>query len=282
MKKIILSLVAVVSVIVGANMLLPKSESNPETLKVALLPDEDASTIIKQNAGFKAYLEKSLHRKIELIVTTDYSSMIEAMRRGRIDLGYFGPLSYVMAKSKSDIEAFAAKTKKGSVTYHAIVIGNVAAGVNSIEDIKGKDVAYGDQASTSSHMIPKSMLVAHGLKWDVDYKEHFVGAHDAVAMAVQRGTAQAGGLSQPIFEAMVKKGLIDPAKVKVLEVSKAFPQYPWAMRSNLDAKLKADVKKAFYALNDKDILKALKAESMVPITDHDYDVVRNLKKDLGL
>lgn len=273
---------AVVSVIVGANMLFAKSESNPETLKVALLPDEDASAIIKQNAGFKAYLEKSLHRKIELIVTTDYSSMIEAMRRSRIDLGYFGPLSYVMAKSRSDIEAFAAKTKNGSATYHAVVIGNVAAGVNSIEDIKGKDVAYGDQASTSSHMIPKSMLVAHGLKWGVDYKEHFVGAHDAVAKAVQRGTAQAGGLSQPIFESMVKKGLIDPAKVKVLEVSKAFPQYPWAMRSNLDAKLKIDVKKAFYALNDKGILKALKAESMVPITDHDYDVVRDLKKDLGL
>ncbi|XAQ29440.1 PhnD/SsuA/transferrin family substrate-binding protein [Pseudomonas aeruginosa] len=41
--------------------------------------------------------------KVQLIVTTDYSSMIEAMRFGRIDLAYFGPLSYVMAKS-SDIE----------------------------------------------------------------------------------------------------------------------------------------------------------------------------------
>jgi phosphonate transport system substrate-binding protein len=53
---------------------------------------------------------------VELIVTTDYSSMIEAMRHGRIDLAYFGPLSYVMAKSKSDIEAFAAIEKKGSAT----------------------------------------------------------------------------------------------------------------------------------------------------------------------
>ena len=282
MKKILIVALVAVAGLVGANTLFAKPDTNPDTLKVALLPDEDASTIIKKNDGFKKYLENSLHHKVELIVTTDYSSMIEAMRRGRIDLAYFGPLSYVMAKSKSDIEAFAAKTKKGSPTYQAIVIGNVEAGVKSIEDIKGKDVAYGDQASTSSHMIPKSMLVAHGLKWDRDYKEHFLGAHDAVAMAVQRGTAQAGGLSRPIFESLVERGLIDGNKVKVLEVSKPFPQYPWAMRSNLDGSLKETIKKAFYALNDKAVLKPLKADSLVPITDKDYDVVRELKSNLGL
>lgn len=282
MKKTLIIGLAVAAIVAGASLLLAKTDTNPETLKVALLPDEDASTIIKKNDGFKKYLEKSLDHKVELIVTTDYSSMIEAMRRGRIDLAYFGPLSYVMAKSKSDIEAFAAKTKKGSPTYHAVVIGNIAAGVNSIEDIKGKDVAFGDQASTSSHMIPKSMMVAHGLKWDRDYKEHFLGAHDAVAMAVQRGTAQAGGLSKPIFESLVERGIIDSTKVKVLEVSKAFPQYPWAMRSNLNSALKENVKKAFYALNDKAILKPLKADGLVPISDKDYDVVRELKSNLGL
>lgn len=70
------------------------AEPNPDELKVALLPDEDASTVIKQNRRFKEYLQSSLGKDIELIVTTDYSSMIEAMRNERIDLAYFGPLSY--------------------------------------------------------------------------------------------------------------------------------------------------------------------------------------------
>ena len=82
--------------------------ADPDTLKVALLPDENASTVIKNNRPLQVYLEKELGKKIELIVTTDYSSMIEAMRHGRIDLAYFGPLSYVLAKQKSEIEPFAA------------------------------------------------------------------------------------------------------------------------------------------------------------------------------
>lgn len=57
--------------------------------------------LIKRNQPLKDYLEEHLDKKVQLIVTTDYSSMIEAMRFGRIDLAYFGPLSYVMAKAKA-------------------------------------------------------------------------------------------------------------------------------------------------------------------------------------
>lgn len=266
----------------GAALTIAEPMPDPDELKVALLPDEDAATIISANQGFKAYLEDKLGKKIELVVTTDYSSMIEAMRNERIDLGYFGPLSYVLARSRSDIDAFAAKTKGGSPTYQAVVIANTDSGVDDIEAIRGHDMAYGDPASTSSHMIPKSMLVEQGLKADEDYQEHFLGAHDAVAVAVQNGRAQAGGLSRPIFESLVERGIIDDAKVKVLAYSKPFPQYPWVVRNSLDDGLQEQIRNAFYELKDEEILGQFKADGMAPITDADYDVVRDLKKSLDL
>ncbi len=249
---------------------------DPDTLKVALLPDENASTIIKNNQPLKDYLEVTLGKKIELIVTTDYSSMIEAMRHGRIDLAYFGPLSYVLARQRSEIEPFVALKSKGSTTYQSVVIANVASGIKKIEDIKGKDVAFGDKASTSSHLIPKSMLAEKGLDTGRDYEEHFVGSHDAVAMAVQNGHAQAGGLSRPIFESLVERKIIDPAKVIVVEYSKPFPQYPWVMRSNLKPELKDKIRSAFLNLKDPAVLKPFKADGFEAITDKQYDVVRNL------
>lgn len=261
---------------------LAGKEADPKTLKVALLPDEDASTVIKNNKALKDYLENALNKKVKLIVTTDYSSMIEAMRHGRIDLAYFGPLSYVMAKNKSDIEAFAAIVKKGSATYQGVVIGNAAAGIRTLADIEGKNMAYGDQASTSSHLIPKSILAAAGLKHGVDYKQHFLGAHDAVAVSVQNGKAQAGGLSRPIFESLVEKGVIKTDKVNVLTYSKPFPQYPWTMRSDLAPALKAKIKEAFYSAKDPGVLKPFKAQSFAPMDDKDYDVVRDLAKILNL
>ena len=208
--------------------------------------------------------------------------MIEAMRHGRIDLAYFGPLSYVLAKQKSNIEPFAALMQKGSTTYEAVVIANTASGINRLEDIRGKQVAFGDRASTSSHLIPKSMLAEISLYAGKDYTEHFVGAHDAVAMAVQNGHAQAGGLSKPIFETLLARGIIKSDKVKVVTDSKPFPQYPWTMRSSLDPALKKQITEAFLTLDDPEVLKAFKADGFGPISDRDYDVVRNLGTLLNL
>ncbi|ENG0237569.1 phosphate/phosphite/phosphonate ABC transporter substrate-binding protein [Burkholderia multivorans] len=269
---------ALLSILLAAVCSIGHASSNPdpETLKVALLPDENASTVIKNNKPLEIYLEKELGKKIELVVTTDYSSMIEAMRHGRIDMAYFGPLSYVLAKQKSDIEPFAAMKQKGSTTYQSVLIANTGAGIAKISDIVNKNVAYGDKASTSSHLIPKSILAENGLKAGENYREHFVGAHDAVAMAVQNGHAQAGGLSKPIFESLVQRGLVDPNKVKVLAESKPYPQYPWTMRSNLKPELKEKIRAAFLNLKDPEVLKPFKADGFGPISDKDYDVVRSL------
>jgi phosphonate transport system substrate-binding protein len=249
---------------------------NPDTLRVALLPDESPSTIIKNNEGLKNYLEKVLQKKVELVVTTDYSSMIEAMRNGRLELAYFGPLSYVLCKSKSEVEPFAALLKNGLTTYQSVVIANVDSGISSVEEIKGKRMAYGDPASTSSHLIPKSILAQKGLLAKEHYEEHFAGNHDAVAKNVEKGNAQAGGLSKPIFESLLERKIIDPGKVKVLAESRPFPQYPWTMRSDLDADLKNRIKAAFLELKDKDVLKPFKADGFGPISDADYKPVRDL------
>ncbi|MGO8881207.1 MAG: phosphate/phosphite/phosphonate ABC transporter substrate-binding protein [Desulfomonilaceae bacterium] len=253
---------------------------DPDSLKVALLPDENASTVIKNNQPLKNYLEKQLGKKIDLIVTTDYSSMIEAMRHGRIDIAYFGPLSYVLAKSKSNIEPFAAVQRQGTTTYQAVVIANVQSGIGCLKDIKGKNMVYGDPASTSSHLIPKCMLADQGLKAKEDYKEHFVGAHDVVALTVQTGKADAGGLSKTIFQSLIERGVIKPDKVKIVAESEPFPEYPWVLRSNLKPELKQKIGNAFLGIKNPEILKTFKADGFAPITDKDYDVVRALAKSL--
>ena len=272
MKKLV-SLCAAFAIAVSAQA---APNPDPDMLKVALLPDENAGTVIKNNQPLKEYLETTLGKKVELVVTTDYSSMIEAMRHGRLDLAYFGPLSYVLARQKSEIEPFAALKSKGSTTYQSVVIANVASGVKSIADVKGKNVAFGDKASTSSHLIPKSVLAEKGFEAGRDYNEHFVGSHDAVAMAVQNGHAQLGGLSRPIFESLVERRVVDPAKVAVLEYSKPVPQYPWTLRSNLKPELKEKIRGAFLAIKDPAILKPFKAEGFDIITDKHYDVIRDL------
>ena len=255
---------------------------DPKTLRVALLPDENASTIIQNAQPLKAHLEKSLNRNIELIVTTDYSSMIEAMRFGRIEVAYFGPLSYVLAKSKSDIEAFAVGVSNGSPTYTSVVITQADSPIRKITDLKDKIVAYGDRASTSSHLVPRAMIEDGGLVAERDYKTVYVGAHDAVARAVETGKASAGALSRPIYETLLKSGRINPDKVRILAETKPIPNYPMAMQSKLAPALKEQIRAAFVDLKDPAILKTFRAQGFAATNDAAYDVLRTTAKVLNL
>ena len=256
---------------------------NPDTLRVALLPDENASTIIQNAQPFKEYLGGALDKEIELVVTTDYSSMIEAMRFGRIDVAYFGPLSYVLTKSRApEIEAFAVGVSRGSPTYKSVIITQADGLVQSIDDIKGRTMGFGDNASTSSHLIPRAFLARHELEAETDYEFAHLGTHDAVARAVEAGNVDAGGLSQEIFNSLIERGSIDSDKVKVLAESDPIPNYPMVYQGDLAPELKDAIKQAFLDLDDEAILQTFRAEGFVATDDGAYDILRETAKVLNL
>ncbi|WP_421876339.1 phosphate/phosphite/phosphonate ABC transporter substrate-binding protein [Pacificispira sp.] len=265
---------------------------NPDTLRIALLPDENAATVIQDNKPLQDYLATALGKEIELVVTTDYSSMIEATRFGRIDIAYFGPASYTIAKDRMaggdlDIEPFAARLKDGSTTYQSVLIAGKDTGLTALDQIKGSgiNVAFGDQASTSSHFAPKYTLMKAGIMPSEDYSENFTGAHDAVARNVELGNAEVGGLSRPIFERLIQKGTIDGDKIVVLGYSDSIPQYPWVMRSDMAPELKTAIVDAFLSLKkgtpDGDsVLKPFKADGFAAIRDSDYDIIRAIRQNV--
>jgi phosphonate transport system substrate-binding protein len=256
---------------------------DPAKLRVALLPDENAATLIQQAQPLKAHLEKALGKQIELVVTTDYSSMIEAMRFGRIEVAYFGPFSYVLAKSRAPgIEPFAVGIEKGSPTYNSIIIAQADGPVKALADIKGKPFGYGDQASTSSHLIPRAHLLKSGLDGNTDYKPVHLGTHDGVARAVQNGQVPAGALSKAIYEALLQRKSIDGAKLKVIAVTEPIPNYPMVMQGDLAPALKDNIRKAFIELKDPVILKSFRVEGFAATDDKAYDILRDTAKILQL
>lgn len=280
------------ALLLGTTAAIAAGDHDPDTLRVALLPDENAATVIQDNKPLAAYLEEALGKEIEMIVTTDYSSMIEAMRFGRVEVAYFGPASYTIAKAKMaggdlDIEPFAARLKDGGTTYQSVLIANVESGIESITDIEGSgiDVAFGDQASTSSHFAPKYAMMLEGVTMDEDYTQNFTGAHDAVARNVELGNAAVGGLSRPIFENLVAEGTIDPDNVIVISYSDDLPQYPWVLRTDMTETLQTNIKNAFLSLErgteaGDAVLTPFKADGFAAITDADYDIIRDIRASL--
>jgi phosphonate transport system substrate-binding protein len=257
---------------------------DPSRLRLALLPDENASTIIQNAQPLKAHLERVLRKEIELVVTTDYSSMIEAARFGRIEIAYFGPFSYVLAKSRAPgIEAFAVGVERGAPHYHSVVIAQKGGPVAALADVRGKPFAYGDQASTSSHLVPRALLLQRaGLDGARDYRPVHVGTHDAVARTVQSGQAPAGALSKPILDTLYQRNVVDRERLVEIALSDPIPNYPMVLQGNLVPALKDAIRAAFLELKDEQILRSFRVQGFAPTDDKAYDVLRETARVLQL
>ncbi|MCA3397567.1 MAG: phosphate/phosphite/phosphonate ABC transporter substrate-binding protein [Roseomonas sp.] len=257
---------------------------DPQRLRVALLPDENASTIIQNAQPLRAHLERALSRQVEIVVTTDYSSMIEAMRFGRIEVAYFGPFSYVLAKSRAPgIEPFAVGVERGSPTYQSAMIAQAGGQVRELADIRGRPFGFGDQASTSSHLVPRATILQRtGLVGGRDYRVVHLGTHDAVARAVQGGQVPAGALSKPILDTLVRRGTIDATRIIEIGLSEPIPNYPMVLQGNLSDALKAAIRSAFLDLRDTEVLRSFRVEGFASTNDEAYNVLRETARLLEL
>lgn len=247
----------------------------PEKLVVGLLPGESAPTVMRLNEPLRAYLEKRLGLPVELVVGSNYAATGEALRFGRLDIAYLGPVTYILRSRKSHLEPFARPSHEiDGPTFRAVVIVPADSPAKTLADLKGGEVAFGDPASTSGTWVPRYQLLESGLVSGRDYTLRVLGAHDAVAFAVASHKVAAGGLSKPIYDRLVKEGKLDAKSVRALAQSPAIPEYMWTFREGLDPAFKEEIRKAFITVNDPEALKVFRAESFIPCVDSDVDRVR--------
>lgn len=280
MKRVAIALLSVLLMLVSLGC--SKSMAEEEVLRVGLIPNENHEEMLSINKPLKEYLEMELGMKVELFVAADYVGVIEAMKAGKLDIAYYGPLTYVLAKDKTGAIPLVKALVKGEATYHSIIITRRDSGIETVEDLRGKVFAFGDPASTSSHLMPNSMLREKGIIPEEDLQPQFTGGHDAVALTVFNGQAAAGALNENNYKNLIEKGIIKEEELTVLLKSEPIPEYPWAARHDLDPALIKRLIEAFTSITDEEILKPQLATGFVLAADEDYDVIRNIVNVLGI
>jgi phosphonate transport system substrate-binding protein len=251
------------------------AQERPKKLLVGLLPGESAPTVMRLNEPLRKYLEERLKLPVEIVVGADYAATSEALRFGRIDIAYLGPVTYILQSKRAPLEPFARPTHAGvGPTFQATIIVPKDSPARTLANLKGGEIAFGDPASTSGTWAPRWQLLNEGLVSGRDYTMRVLGAHDAVALAVENKKISAGGLSKPIFERLLKEGKISADKVRALQDSPPIPEYMWTFRAGLDPAFKQEVRVAFLEMKDPAALSVFRAEAFVPAADSDVDRVR--------
>ena len=246
----------------------------PERLRIGLLPGESSLTVMRLYQPLRRYLESKLGLPVELQVGTNYAATGESLRFGRLDVAYLGPVTYLLQREKAQLVSFATPShpKVGAV-FEAAIIVPVDSPARTLKDLAATEIAFGDPASTSGTWVPRYELLAAGLRAGRDYKAHYLGAHDAVALAVANKRAAAGGISRPVYLRLLAEGKIDSAKVRVLMLTRPIPEYAWTFRAGLDPAFRQRVAAAFLAIDDPAVLGLFNAERFVPANDADMEPV---------
>lgn len=261
------------------------SASGDEPLQVGLIPNENPKEVEAQYQPLEDYLKKELGREVELSVPTTYNAVVEAMVSGKLDLAYFGGLTYVQARQRADVHPLFTEVnpRTGTTKYRSVIIVPADSDVEKVEDLEGEDFAFGSVSSTSGSLYPSIMLDAAGIDYRKDLGEViYTGGHDTTAQAVANGRVAAGGLEDRILYNLQDEGVIEKSAVKVIEESEPIEGYPWVVRDALSNKDEQALTDAFLGIEDPKLLDLLRAEDYEKVKASDYDYVEKQARKLDL
>jgi phosphonate transport system substrate-binding protein len=243
--------------------------------RVTAIPDESPSELARKAAPLVAYLESQLGVKVQFVPVTDYAAAVESLVNKRVDLAWFGGFTFVQANVRSGGKIIPLVQREEDTQFKSVFITSDPS-INTLNDLKGKDVSFGSQSSTSGHLMPRSALLTANINPDKDFKRvAFSGAHDATIAAVASGKVQAGALNIQVWERFVAEKKVDLSKVKVFYTTAPFFDYNWSVHADMPAAMREKLKQAFLGLSKstpegKEILELQRASRFVPTQAENY------------
>jgi phosphonate transport system substrate-binding protein len=173
--------------------------------------------------------------KVEFTPVTDYAASVEALVNKKVDLAWFGGFTFVQANVRSGGKVIPLVQREEDEKFRSVFITSRCR-VKTLADLKGKDVSFGSQSSTSGHLMPRSFLLQAGPGPDKDFRRvAYSGAHDATIAAVAAGKVQAGALNISVWEKFVAEKKVDTTKVRVFYTTPPYYDYNWTVHADMPA-----------------------------------------------
>ena len=259
-----------------------------QVFKVTTIPEEAASEQLRKFAPLVKYLESQLGTKVEFIPVTDYPAAVEALVNKQVDMVWFGGFTFVQAKIRSGDKIIPIAQREEDAQFSSVFITQTGSGIKALTDLKGKNVSFGSQSSTSGHLMPRSFLLDAGLNPERDFKRvAFSGAHDATIASVVSGRVDAAALDITVWRKFVEEKKVDTTVVNVFYTTPPYFNYNWSVHADMPVAQRERLAKALLSLNmntaeGKEILTLARATKFIPTRAENYKGLEQAGRSAGL
>ncbi len=270
-----------VALLVAAMMWLlapgPAGASEKAPLTLGFMPYLNAQDLLARYTPLADYLSKALDRPVQVTLARDYAEHLRRTGKDELDISFLGGSSYVVVGNAYGNKPLLVRYEfKGKPTFHAAVFVAAESNIETLEDLKGRRMAFGSVESTLSTQVPVSMLMEAGVDLSDLAAYSHLRNHQNVLMGVAYGDFDAGAVAAEVFHEHQTPG------VRLLAESPPLSTHVLVTRRDLDPETRAALREALLALKDHPegpaILQAIAPSltGFVPAEDHHYERHRRI------
>lgn len=257
------------------------------TWNIAVTDVEGLERLQAEWGPFKVALEAATGETFNFYPVSSRTASAEALRGETVDFVITGPAEYLVINTLTSATPLIGF---GRPDYRCAIIVRADAEIDSMDDLKGKKVAFGDIGSTSNMLCPMQLMADYGVS-PTDDIEAIHTARNIAHEALKAGDVAAIGINEGswISSARDKDTSVPYGFFKVLARSGDLPNDMLLAGAHVPAEVHALVRDSI--INNKtDIITAITTHEengkylgmdLVTIEDAAYDVVRSMYTTAG-
>ena len=229
-------------------LLLSPQTAQPPPLRVLLIPADggtESGTLADYRPVFDA-IARSTGLRFDLKVAQSYGGVVEAMCNNAADIAFVGSVTYLQAQKRGCAELLAVAVKGGRSVYYSGLFVRADSPIRSIDDLRGRRVAFGDVQSTSAFVFPVAMFLDAGIDPARDLAAvRMTGTHANSLAALINGEVDAAALSFDSYDKAVRADVPGARDLRVIARSEPIPYPPLIANMRLAPALRGRLREAF-------------------------------------
>lgn len=261
--------------------------ADPLEVSLAVTDITGLEELQREFLKFQEVLSEKSGLKFKLYPVTSRTAVVEALAAQRVDFVLTGPAEYVVIRKKTNAQPIVGFSRPD---YYSSVIVMADSGINSVSDLKGKKVGFGDVGSTSYHLAPLQLIKDGGINPRDDIRQMFLGKQIAWN-ALKKGDVQALGMNHERYAQFRDAEKTLPAGAfRVIARGPDLPNDVLVAGAHLSPEIIAKVQETFSKYSDEIVAAVMVGKRndkynglkfVTNIQDSNYNYVRSMYETAG-
>lgn len=227
---------------------------NPEELVMSFTPEADPIHLELDAEGLARFLSARLDIPISTQVDADYAATVEAMAEGHAHIATnLAPLQAAAAMVRAGARVILAEERDGRDYYHSRYWVRRDSGIETLDDLRDRTVAFNDPLSGSGYLMPVALLIGEGMVDDGEEIHeffdtvYFAGGTELSIRSLIEGHVDAVGVSENAAEVFLSPE--EREVVTYIAESAPMPRHAIAVSGDLPDELVSRITDALLELN---------------------------------